>query len=165
MTRPLKVIPFVWFYVGWFACVFFARQGWDNWTLVFPAVSLALLAFLGHGLSRRSYVTLLVIAVVGMTFDFIASRFGVIHFKNSGAGFLPVWLISIWLLFVATIPLMKALFGKRWLLAAILGLVFGPLSYQSGQIFELLTFEGPLFFVVYGLFWFIFFPVSLLFDL
>ncbi len=45
--------------------------------------------------------------------------------------------------------------------ASLLGFALGPLSYQSGEMFQVLKFLSPLAFWIYAAFWALAFPLVL----
>lgn len=163
MSLKAKAALFAWFHVGWLGCVYFAIYGLSPYSLIFPLAGWILLRSVSRvSLSLALY--LLAVSVVGMAFDALAAAQGLIVMTDPEFTFLPVWLISLWLLYVSVLPLFGDAFERRWALATALGFVFGPLSYYSGEAFGVLHFGRPLDIVVYGLFWAAFFPVSLHFQ-
>lgn len=151
---------FLWFYVGWFACVFMARAQSDIFSLIFPAVGWFLMSKVYPLSARRLYI-LSGLTIVGLIFDSGMGWFGLIRFEPE-ALFAPLWLVSIWLLFASLLPLTKEAFGDRLLLSAFLGAIFGPLSYLSGEAFGVLFFSHPSTVWIFSLFWALYFPAALL---
>lgn len=157
MTTKQKVFLVIWFYVGWFGCVFFGKWQLAEWSLIFPSVALLLL-ITSKAATKKQVMVLLLSAVVGLVFDALALRFGLISFPNPAITFVPLWLISMWLLFTTMVPVSHGLFKSNLLLAALLGAVFGPLSYYSGEAFEVFSFSNTKAIVIYAIFWGIYFP-------
>ena len=145
------------FYVGWFGSVLLAGTAYPAFSLVFPVVLTAGL-LIKKQLSRSALSLALAVSAIGVLFDSLQIRFGFVELRtNEPLGF-PVWLISIWLLFsLSTVALGPGLrLPARWM--ALLGFVMGPLSYKSGEVFDVLTFAGPTTFLIYALFWSVMFP-------
>lgn len=158
--------------MGWFGCVYFGTQDWGVASLIFPLIAWVLLK-LAFELNRTSLFRLFVLLVVGLTFDSIAMYSGLIEILQPTLdgflpindvlpinGFLPMWLISLWLLFIASLPLLHSLFRKKYFLAAILGAIFGPLSYRGGTQFGILTMNGSTAIIIYAIFWAVYIPLA-----
>lgn len=146
------------FHAGWLGCIGLAttRVAWISLSL--PIAFWALLKF-KFGLRREALIAASVVALVGVLFDSLMLAFGFIETPGgSFLGLIPVWLISIWMLFSLTlIQTGPGLSVSPWILAA-LGAVFGPLSYRSGEIFKVLFFGSSYTFAIYALFWALAFP-------
>ncbi len=156
----LKVLLYLWFYVGWFVCIFLAQRDLSSWSLLLAAVS--------WGLSLRLYpqgvrgiVFFLFLLGLGLGFDTFAVNYELLVLTTSSQFGLPLWLVSIWLLFLSVLPMMRSFFERRLMLAGLLGAIFGPLSYLSGQKFSLVTLVGWSGTLAYVLFWALFFPLAI----
>lgn len=157
MSNQIKIGLVIWFYIGWFGCVFLAPSDFSQLSLIFPA--LPLLVFLkNHLLSRKQWQFLFLISTVGIIFDFCVFHWGFVKFNNHDSAFLPIWLIAIWLLFSTVFFASQNLFKEKVILASLLGFIFGPLSYLSGESFGVLVFTSPLTIWLYAIFWAAFFP-------
>lgn len=175
----LKVVLSVWTYLGWFGCVYCGKLGWSAASLVFPAISWLLLRAVS-GLNRGLLLRLLVLFCIGVTFDSIAVYVGIIQpTPPAEMGWLPLWLISLWLLFVSSLPLLQTMLQtsfrrqtptktltrpsrshvwRQSFLAAMLGAIFGPLSYRAGSQFDVLMMDGAFALVLYAIFWAVYIP-------
>ncbi len=114
------------------------------------------------GFDRQLIFRLLVIFSIGLLFDSVGVSFKFIQLNPpADIGWLPVWLISIWLLFVSSLPLLQSLFQKKYFLASFLGAIFGPLSYRAGAQFGLLEMNGVSALFIYSVFWAIYIPSAI----
>lgn len=153
-----KIFLSISIYLGWFGCVYFGKMGWEFASLIFPAISWSLLQ-ITFPLNRRTLLRLLIILCIGVSFDSIGAYFDLIQINPVvDMGWLPVWMISIWLVFISSLPLLQNLLQKKYLLACLLGAIFGPLSYRAGARFGTLLLNGNLALVIYGIFWAIYMP-------
>lgn len=160
MTGLDIAVTVVTFYVGWFGSVLLAPTAYGALSLIFPG-ALAGFLVVRHRLGLRDAVLALAISTVGLIFDFVMIHFEFISARGLVVFSLPVWLISIWLLFsLSMLKLGTRLEPPIWL-SLILGAVMGPLSYKSGELFEVLTFTHPLTVYVYAVFWALAFPAVL----
>lgn len=157
MSKKIMIALIVWFYLGWFGCIYFAKWGLENFSLLFPLFPFTY--FLKAKLfSNKELIFFLGAAIVGILFDSSAYFAKLIQFENHQSGFIPVWLISMWFLFVSVLALSHAFFQSRLWLAAALGAVFGPLSYLSGEAFQVFSFTSQLSILIYAIFWAVYFP-------
>lgn len=159
MNSMLKIFLFIWFYIGWFGCIYFAKTEWAIASLIFPLVSFLVLSRV-HFFTKKLFFYLLAMALIGFTFDSALLRMGLVTFPDFRYTLAPVWLLSMWLLFVGALPLMHSFFGKRLIWAAMGGAIFGPLSYSYGASFGVLFLTSNVSLLVYALFWSVFFPIT-----
>lgn len=151
------------FYIGWFGCIFIGRTEWAFLSLLFPAGLVGYLR-LTKNLEIKDILWALAITGVGVLFDFVLIQTGLISIVGDSFLLIPVWLFSIWLLFSFSMVKMAPRFKIPLWFAAGLGLVMGPLSYKSGEYFQVLTFTSPSTLLVYGIFWAFIFPAILFAD-
>jgi hypothetical protein len=151
----------VWTYLGWFGCVYLGKMNWGLASFIFPMVSWILLR-LSFNLNRLMMLRLLVLFLIGLSFDSGAVFFNLVQINPPATiGWLPSWMISLWLLFIASLPLLQSLFQKKYFLAALFGAIFGPLSYRAGTQFESLNMNGTQALLIYALFWAIYTPLAM----
>lgn len=160
MKNFKQYFPFIWYYIGWFGCVYLGKYGFSKWSFFFPLFLVTLL-LLWRKLSLRLTGVLILVAALGIAFDAVMAAKGWIVFADPDYVVLPYWMIAIWLLFLFIIPIMVPIFYARWWLAAILGAIFGPLSYASGNAMGVLSFQGPISAYLYAGFWSLYFPLSI----
>lgn len=138
-----RVINFLAFQLGWFACVVFAADGrpWIGPAIVVALAAAQLLVF------RRpaSDISLLAgAAAMGFLADSILVWTGALAFPEAArqGALSPAWMAALWVNFAMTIPMaLSWLRGKFWY-AAALGALGGPLAYWAG--IGLGAIEAPL---------------------
>lgn len=160
----MKKIDFIFiillFYAGWFGSVFLARTDFSLVSLIFPFALVGFL-FFRKNLNVQGLKLALGISVAGILFDFLLIHFGFISAIAEPVLLIPIWLISIWLLFsFSMIKLGPQLKPALWL-AVLLGGIMGPLSYKSGEYFQVLSFSSAQTFWIYSIFWALMFPLVL----
>ncbi len=160
MSTPSTFFLFVWFYLGWFGCVYFAKWDLSAWSYIFPLIPIVFILKLKF-LSKLKIIFLSLLSFFGILSDFVIYHLGFIDFPNHSSFFVPHWLISMWLLFACVFPISQNFLNDRLWLAAILGAVFGPLSYYSGQTLQVLVFKGQLAIPIYTLLWGLSFPFAI----
>ena len=113
-------------------------------------------------LNRQMILRLVTLLFAGLLFDSSAVYFNWIQLNPPAEiGWLPIWMISLWLLFISSMPLLQSLFQNKYFLAAIAGAVFGPLSYQAGAKFGVLHLNGAISLVIYSVYWAIYIPSAI----
>jgi hypothetical protein len=128
-----RLLNFVMFYLGWFACVAGAGLG-HLW--LGPAV-VAVLG-MGHLLLTRDRVREATLAVTiglfGFAVDTLQASAGLYAFTGTSVlpWLCPLWMVALWMLFATTLNSSMAWLAGRHRLAAVLGAVCGPLSYAAG---------------------------------
>ncbi|WP_157982790.1 DUF2878 domain-containing protein [Aliidiomarina minuta] len=73
---------------------------------------------------------LLVIITVGLIAEYLVVALGLITF--TGTDYLPVWLVLLWVGFSAMALVVFGWLGQRYWLAAVAGIIFGPITYFAG---------------------------------
>ncbi len=160
MTKIQKILLIIWFYFGWFGCVYFAKWHWSPWSYSFPFVAI-LFIFSKTLFSKNEWIFLSVFSFFGILFDFAAFRFNLIEFPNPASDPFPHWLLAMWFLLATVFPISHRFLQSRLWLAAFLGAIFGPLSYYSGEALQILSFKTPMGIAIYALFWGTFFPATI----
>jgi hypothetical protein len=132
-----KLLNFLAFQVGWFACVWGAAQGRP---LLGPAVVVVLAALhvtlMPHGTPRARETALLVGAAgLGYVLDSILVLAGLLSFPDDAwVGWpSPLWMTLLWPNFATLLHGVLSWMQGRPLLGALLGLGGGPLAYAGGQ--------------------------------
>jgi len=140
---------------GWFACVLGAAGGWEV-----AGATVAIALALGHvALSERpdrEWPLLLAAAGIGIVADTLHAGFGVLAFRGHEAGTLaPLWIIALWIQFGTVLHFCMRWLSRRYALAAVLGLIGGPMAFLGGERLGAATFGEPraLSLAVLGLSW------------
>lgn len=155
-TRDFVFIS-LWFYIGWFGCVYFATQANDSCSLLFPFILLVFLGFKKQ-ITFHFLKIFVLTSFIGIIFDAFLIHFKWISVRGQSGFLIPTWLISLWFLFSLSMLKIGTRFKVPFSIVAFLGMVMGPLSYKSGELFQILTFTSPFTIFIYGIFWLFFFP-------
>jgi hypothetical protein len=140
-----KIINFVLFQIGWFACVL---SGAAQQPLIGVAIAAVIILWHLWNATRPSKeMNLLLIAMlVGMLWDSLLVWQA---WLNYPAGILvphtaPYWIIIMWALFASTLNVSLRWLKDHLLLAVILGAVAGPLAYYGGARLGAVDFVQPI---------------------
>ena len=145
----------------WAACAF----GAINLTPsigVFAGIIFILIHFTYTASRLLDAITMLSVAITGITLDSINLIFGFISF-NSGNHMLPLWLITLWFAFPLILPHCLRWLGKYPLLAIFIGGIGGSGTYFIGHQLGAISLSTPLYpsLIVYFVQWAIIVPAAL----
>lgn len=127
---------------GWFACVSGAANGMP-W--LGPLVVLGLILF--HlRLSKRpgpEIRLILSVVLIGLVADSLLVATGLVSYPTGTwlEGFAPYWILAMWALFATTLNVTFKWLRGRYVLAAVLGAIGGPLAYLAGKELGAITFD------------------------
>jgi Protein of unknown function (DUF2878) len=156
-----------WFQVVWIVCAVGAAQG-----LSWPALVSAAALIAWHCGSRQNHTSILTIVLtgcIGFAAESLLAATGLVRYAASWpiAAFAPAWIVALWLAFATTLRATRALLGVRPLWKpAVLGALFGPLSYAAGERLGALAISSPAMpsYLAIAVIWAIAMPLLLLID-
>lgn len=160
MTTKDSYIIFLFYYTGWFGSVLLAKSEFSLLPLIFPTLLLVFLKARSL-LSKNTLIFMLILAGIGIAFDSLLLYFEFITAVGYIFLILPIWLISIWLMYSLSMIKLGLKFNLPLWLSATLGFILGPLSYKSGEAFQVLTFSSSHTFLIYAAFWALLFPLTI----
>ena len=122
--------------IGWFACVLGAANGYTWLGPVFVAALVAIHLNLIPA-RRRELATLAAAALFGYAIDSVMVLAGVFDFPVQARVGAPstVWMVALWVNFAMALNVAAHWLQHRYLLAALLGGIGGPMAYFSGTQF------------------------------
>ena len=124
---------FVWFKAFWFVAIIYQQE----------AILLGLLVLYFATLSQLTthLSHYLLFAVIGISIDYILYQQQIFVFDKPG---FPLWLALLWLAFATTIKAFLSFLQTRLVLAALLGMCAGPISYYFAMQLNAVSFSQPL---------------------
>ncbi len=156
------VINAVGFQVAWWALVAGVAPGYEGAALALSALLAAAHLRFFSPRPKRELGLALAAWLLGLGFDSLLQAGGFITFQGASLGPLsPFWLWALWALFGLTLDASMSFLQRRhWSLSAVLGGVFGPLSYLAGAKLGAATLvANPLNFTALALAWAIAMPL------
>ena len=134
MKKYAKLLNYLTFQAGWFACVWGAGQGMVWLGPVFVGLVMAFQAGVLTRMTRREVFFILLAGLVGLSLDTAMILAGVYDPVREIMPWplAPVWIIALWVLFTSSFRLSLEQLHGRPLLACLLGAVAAPLSYAAG---------------------------------
>ena len=128
-----KFWNFVFFQLGWFACILGAA---NQQVMLAVLLTLAYIAFHIWYLDEpgQSLHLLSKALVYGIVADSVLVQLGYLNFQDSWptSHLSPVWMWVLWVLVATTINGSLSWLRGRPILGAILGSICGPMSYEAG---------------------------------
>lgn len=158
-----SILNFILFQISWFACVVGAskQMPWLGVMVVLSCVAW----HLANAKSARSELVLLLTALlIGGLFDQMLQATGLVYYQSHGwsASLVPVWILALWLAFTTTLNVSLRWMQGKGLVAALFGLIGGPLAYMGAEKLGAISFNHIfLQYVVLGLGWAIITPLLL----
>jgi Protein of unknown function (DUF2878) len=161
LFKTKMIVNLVIYQIVWLACILSAARGISG-----LGIMAAFISVIWH-LSQAQrplaeFQLILLTGLIGGLWDSLLVIFGLIYYPSGALmpWMAPSWIITLWMAFATTFNL-----GLRWLhghygLAAIFGMVGGPLAWWSGHALGALTLLTPLLaLAVLGLGWAALMPV------
>ena len=128
-----KLVNFVLFQLGWFACILGAAHGYVSWAVLF-CLAVAAFHLWQSSEPMQEGMLLLKILALGIFADTLLLQTGSLVFESKGLvpSLSPIWMWSLWVILGCTLNESMSWLRGRYVLAAVLGAIAGPLSYLAG---------------------------------
>ena len=128
------VVNIVLFQFGWFAVVLSAANHMEFLPVIIVTNIVAIHLFLVEKY-RPELILVVICGLIGFVVDSINISYGIFSIvgQEGPVEIAPMWLVSLWMLFAITINHSLGWLKERYLLAALMGFVFGPVAYYGGS--------------------------------
>jgi len=139
------LINFIAFQIAWFACVLGGAHGWPWLGVVVTAAIIAL--HLYRATRPTLELALIVVSgLIGFGADSLLTGMGLLQFPSGQLHpqLAPYWMVALWMAFATTFNVSLHWLKPRLGLAALLGLIAGPLAYYGGAKLGGVVFSAPL---------------------
>ena len=140
-TRTMQVLNFALFQAAWFAGVLGAAP---DVPLLGTLVVVAVFAWHVSVSARPVMEAKLVVAAlaIGAVFETFCVQLGQVTFTSGQPEpyLAPYWMVAMWGLLAIALNVTMRWMKRRWLLAAVLGAIAGPMSYAGGVRLGAATF-------------------------
>ena len=158
------VMNLVLFKAGWVACVMLAAQ--DLPLLATLAVAaVALIHLLAVPVPVKEAVFLSTAALIGLGWESLVLATGLLQYPASSqfGAWAPHWIVAMWVLFATTVNYGLSWVKRSWTLAAVMGLIGGPMAFFAGAGLGAVTFTNtPLALALIGAGWAVLLPLLVL---
>ena len=127
-------VNIVLFQIGWLVCVLGAVNDVALMGLLFALTAVGTHLFFTPMLTTELQMLFFVV-LTGIAWETAMVQLGFMVYVNGIVfeGLPPYWILAMWLLFATTLNLSLRWLHGRMMLAAILGLLFGPITYFAGS--------------------------------
>ena len=122
------------FKLGWVSAVFGGAN--ELPLLVIAGVSSAVAIHLWRSVAPLHEASLLLLAaVIGLSWDSVMVAAGWLAYPSGTiiTGLAPYWIVAVWVVFATTLNVTFRWLRDRLVLAAVMGAIFGPVSYVAGS--------------------------------
>ena len=148
MSNYKKLFNIIGFQSSWWACVLGVQNGY-----IYLGPSMMIFFLITHlmlnGNNRSEIIFIIIVGLLGSFVDTIFLQSSLIIYEGLTLSFFaPLWIISMWLGFAATINHSLGWLDGKWFFAFLLGAIFGPLSYLAGLKFGAINFQMSVFTIV-----------------
>lgn len=130
------MINLIGFNVSWFGLVY-----WGN-AFIPISLSLLLIHLYFYGRKNHELRLVLIITLLGVFVDSLLQYFTVFVFENNTH--IPLWLITLWACFAATICHSLNFLSRHKALQLLVGGLLAPLSYIAGYKLNAVDFTLPI---------------------
>ena len=128
-----KFWNFVFFQLGWFACIIGAANHQVLWPVIGTLIYLAIhICYSDY--PKLELKLMLKALIFGVSTDSLIANLGFLHFQDAWPSpyLSPFWMWTLWALVASTMNSSLAWLRGKPLLGAVLGALAGPLSYEAG---------------------------------
>ena len=157
------LVNFIGFQVGWFACVLGAANDKELLGMII-ALGIVIYHVVNQGDSRKELKLVLAATVIGLLWETWVLNLNILRYPSHPEALFwaPTWLIMMWALFATTINLSMGWLKGRWVLAVIMGAIFGPLAFVAGEKLDAVVFlDSTLSMITLAIGWGLLMPLLL----
>ena len=160
-NRTHLLINIVLFQLGWLGCVLGASIGKPLLGPVCVLVIVLIHLYLVR--ARLNEIKMMTqVALIGVIWEsFMVTTNCLIYLNGQFLNHLPpYWIIAMWFLFATTLNVSLRWLHRRILLASIMGIIFGPITYYGGAKLGGVRLSDPTFsMVVIAISWGVLLPI------
>ncbi|OUU80905.1 MAG: hypothetical protein CBC38_00175 [Gammaproteobacteria bacterium TMED78] len=155
------IINFLFFQLGWFACVVGAA---NNLYLLGPIVVFFVVFFyLARSINPvKELFFVLIVSLIGLLWENFIIILEVLEYRSNNIviGFAPLWIVAMWASFSTTIKISLSWLNRKIYLLFIFGFFGGPLSFYAGESLGGVIFlDRALGYTLLAVGWSIMFPL------
>ena len=141
MDKIKNLVNIIGFHLGWWACVLAVQAGIPYLGPIVMTLFL-FIHILFFKLNQSEFFFIALVSLFGAFIDTAFLQASLIEYRGLTFDlFAPFWIISMWAGFAATLNHSLYWLAEKWLLAFLMGAIFGPLSYLAGIKFGALNFN------------------------
>ena len=142
------IVNYLGLQLGWLACAWGAANGrvWLGPLIV--VVHLGIHLWWSES-RRRETIFITIVTLLGLLVDSVQKVTGLVIYAADFPAIpwlAPAWIVAMWALFATAISTSLKWLQGRYLLAVVLGAIFGPLSYRAGAALGAASFSKGEFF-------------------
>jgi Protein of unknown function (DUF2878) len=159
-----KIINFVLFQIGWFACVLGAAKQMP-WAGVLTVLAIVVWHLSQAKQPKNEIYLLIFTLMIGAIFDQTMLKNGLITYQSHGwqNALVPAWILALWAEFATILNVSLRWMRGRTIVAILFGAIGGPLAYMGAAKLGAVSINvTPLSYIALGAGWAIITPLLLL---
>jgi len=128
------IVNYLGLQLGWFACAWGAANGF-KWLGPLIVLIHVVIHLYWSKSRRRELVFLGIVTMLGLVVDSVQKITGLVDYAGDFQllpWLAPAWIVGMWVLFGTSLNGSLKWLEGRYIAAAFLGAIFGPLSYRAG---------------------------------
>jgi len=160
----LKLINFILFQIGWFACVVGSAYSFP-WQGTVVAIMIVVFHIFKSRNPFLEFSLVFCAILIGAAWDSLLVWMQLLTYTSGmwSPVIAPYWIIALWALFATTLNVSLRWMKGRWLIAAIAGAIAGPLAYYGGFKLGAVNFiDMDYALLLLGIGWALFTPILFL---
>lgn len=126
-------VNFLGFQLYWWSCILL-----QNNAIVF-CILLLIAHLYFHNSPWQETKSLVALGLMGFSVDFILALFDWFQFNQTPTYLPPIWLLFLWLGFATNVTTLSSFINAHWLVIALAGGLFAPLSYLAAAKLNAVT--------------------------
>jgi hypothetical protein len=133
------------FKLGWVACVMLAAAG-KPLLATLAVTAVVAIHLVSVPVAVKEALLLMAACLMGLIWESILVSTGVLQYPGHAAesGLAPHWIVAMWVLFATTINHGLSWVKKHWAIAAVAGLLGGPMAFFGGMNVGAVEFSHTL---------------------
>lgn len=157
----MNILNFILFQTAWFITILSAANGKPYVGVLFTMIWMLSHLFLAEE-KRSSELTLIIFTVIiAYLLESALVIAGLITYPEQAliGSPAPVWMLTLWINLALTINYSMSWLRKRYLTAALLASIAGPLTYFAGERFGAVILNGTSSLIAISIMWFFAMPI------
>ena len=162
----MKIVNFILFQIAWFITILSAAYGKPIIGVLFTLLWVISHFFIINSDKRSELILLVSAAALAYLFESSLVITGYINYPEQALLGMPppVWMITLWINLALTINYSLSWLKRRYVLAALLASIAGPLAYAAGERLGAIILHGMPSLIAIALMWCIAMPILFWFS-
>ena len=139
-----KIFNILGFQICWWICVLFSTTNYSYIGAIVMSlyIMIHLLYISDH--YKKEFKLILITGFIGTIFDSLFIGFNIFSYSSTFSVIpliVPLWITAMWAGFATTLNHSLYWINKNYYIAFLMGFIFGPISYLTGESFKAIQFN------------------------